>query len=83
LTEIQQSYSDLKYKGTGSNLRDLRKVLLGENSNSLAALFGSANETLGAPPPLVDPERAVWVLGADALAFVLPAASFFQRRDVT
>ena len=55
--------------------------MLGENSNSLAALFGSANETLGAPP-LVDPERAVWVLGADALAFVLPAASFFQRRDV-
>jgi hypothetical protein len=60
-----------------------RKFLLGENSNSLAALFGSSNEAFGVPPPLVDSGQAAWVLGAYAVGFVSLAALLMRRRDVT
>jgi len=60
-----------------------RKFLLGENSNSLASLFGSPNEAFGVPPSLVEPGQAAWVLGAYAVGFVLLAALLIRRRDVT
>jgi ABC-2 type transport system permease protein len=59
-----------------------REFLLGENSSSLAALFGTPNEAFGVPPPLVQSEQAAWVLGAYALGFTLLAAFFVRRRDV-
>lgn len=63
----------------------IRKALPGENASSLAQYFGSPlpREFTGIPQPLVEPERAVWVLVAYVAGFVLISALILWRRDVT
>lgn len=61
-----------------------RRFTLGENTTGLSNYFGSPfPEEFGLPEPLVEPERAAITLAAYAAVFVLVAALFFWRRDVT
>ena len=62
---------------------DFRRVTLGENTSSVSAYFGSPPEAFGAPEPLVEPGRAALILAAYTIGFILLAAYFFRRRDVT
>lgn len=63
----------------------IRKATLGENVSAISNSFGSPfpEGFLGMPEPLVEPERAVLVLLAYTVAFVLLAALLLWRRDVT
>ena len=64
----------------------IRKATLGENIRAISNSFGSpfaVPEGLGIPGPLVEPERAVLVLCAYAIVFVVLAALLLWRRDVT
>lgn len=69
----------------GDTSESLRKATLGENvgaiSNSFGLPFPSAASFM--PEPLVEPERAVLMLSAYAVVFVLLAALLLWRRDVT
>lgn len=68
----------------GDTYENVRRATLGENTLGLSNSFGSPfPEGFGAPQPLVEPERAVLVLSAYAAGFVLLAALFVWRRDVT
>ncbi|MGH3147333.1 MAG: ABC transporter permease [Rubrobacter sp.] len=61
-----------------------RRFTLGENTTGVSNYFGSPfPEQFGVPDPLVEPERAAITLAAYAAAFVVLAAFFFWRRDVT
>jgi ABC-type transport system involved in multi-copper enzyme maturation permease subunit len=61
-----------------------RRFTLGENTSGATSYFGSPfPEEFGLPEPLVDPERAAITLAAYTAAFVVLAALFFWRRDVT
>ena len=61
-----------------------RRFTLGENTNGAAGYFGSPlPEGLGAPEALVEPGRAAITLALYVAFFVLLAAFFFWRRDVT
>ena len=63
--------------------KNVRRVMLGENTSSVSGYFGSPSDAFGAPEPLVEPERAALVLAAYTVGFILLAAYFFWRRDVT
>ena len=63
--------------------KNVRRVMLGENTSSVSGYFGSPSDAFGAPEPLVEPERAALVLAAYTVGFILLAAHFFWRRDVT
>ncbi len=68
----------------GDTFERIRKATLGENTASISDSFGSPfPEGFGIPEPLVEPERAVLVLSAYAVGFVLLAALLMWRRDVT
>ncbi|QIN80325.1 ABC transporter permease subunit [Rubrobacter marinus] len=68
----------------GDTFERIRKATLGENTLGLSNSFGSPfPEGFGVPEPLVEPERAVLVLSAYAVGFVLLAALLLWRRDVT
>lgn len=61
-----------------------RRFTLGENTNGATSYFGSPFPAeFGVPEPLVEPERAAITLALYVAAFVLLAALFFWRRDVT
>jgi ABC-type transport system involved in multi-copper enzyme maturation permease subunit len=62
-----------------------REALLGQNSGFLANSFAGDALSEGFAPsePPVEPTQAALVLGAYAIAFVLLAALFLRRRDVT
>jgi ABC-2 type transport system permease protein len=61
-----------------------RRFTLGENTSGATSYFGSPfPEEFGLPEPLVEPERAAITLAAYTAAFVVLAALFFWRRDVT
>jgi ABC-2 type transport system permease protein len=61
-----------------------RRFTLGENTSGATSYFGSPfPEKFGLPEPLVEPERAAITLAAYTAAFVVLAALFFWRRDVT
>lgn len=61
-----------------------RRFTLGENTNGATSYFGSPfPEEFGVPEPLVEPERAAITLALYVAAFVVLAALFFWRRDVT
>ena len=62
---------------------DVRSLMLGENTSSVSGYFGSSSQAFGAPEPLVEPGRAALVLTAYTVGFILLAAFFFRRRDVT
>ncbi|MGB3634258.1 MAG: ABC transporter permease subunit [Rubrobacteraceae bacterium] len=63
----------------------IRKALPGENASSLAQYFGNPlpEEFTGGFEPLVEPERAIWVLAAYAVGFILISALIIWQRDVT
>jgi ABC-2 type transport system permease protein len=61
-----------------------RRFTLGENTSGATSYFGSPfPEEFGVPKPLVEPERAAITLLLYVAAFVVLAALFFWRRDVT
>lgn len=62
-----------------------REALLGQNSGFLANSFAgeALPEGFAPPEPPVEPAQAALVLVAYAIAFVLLAALFLRRRDVT
>jgi ABC-2 type transport system permease protein len=62
---------------------NVRRIMLGENTSSVSGYFGSPSQAFGAPEPLVEPGRAALVLTAYTVGFILLAAFFFRRRDVT
>jgi ABC-2 type transport system permease protein len=62
---------------------DFRRATLGENTTSVSAYFGSPPQAFGAPEPLVEPGWAALILAAYTVGFILLAAFFFRRRDVT
>ncbi len=62
---------------------DFRRVTLGENTTSVSAYFGSPPQAFGAPEPLMEPGWAALILAAYTVGFILLAAFFFRRRDVT
>lgn len=62
---------------------NVQKLLLGQNSNSLAGAFGSVSQALGAAPPPVEPVQAALMLGAYAIVFLLLTVLLFKGRDVT
>jgi ABC-type transport system involved in multi-copper enzyme maturation permease subunit len=66
-------------------LETIRKAMPGENTFALSNYFGSPLPEEFANPfqPLVEPERAVWVLAAYAVGFILISALLFWRRDAT
>ncbi len=62
----------------------LRRFTLGENTSGATRYFGSPfPEEFGVPEPLVEPERAAITLAAYTAAFIVLAALFFWRQDVT
>lgn len=63
----------------------IRKALPGQNASSLSQYFGSPlpEEFMGGLEPLVEPGRAVWVLAAYAVGFIIISALLFWRRDIT
>ena len=65
------------------DFEDFRRVTLGENTSSVSAYFGSPPQAFGAPEPLVEPVWAALILAAYTIGFILLAAFFFRRRDVT
>ena len=69
----------------GDTSESLRKATLGENVGAISNSFGSPYPGMmsGMPEPLVEPERAVLVLSAYAVVFVVLAALLLRRRDVT
>jgi ABC-2 type transport system permease protein len=67
----------------GEAFEDFRRVTLGENTSSVSAYFGSPPQAFGAPEPLVEPGWAALILAAYTVGFILLAAFFFRRRDVT
>ncbi len=62
---------------------DFRRATLGENTTSVSAYFGSPPQAFGAPEPLVEPGWAALILAAYTVGFILLAAFFFRRRNVT
>lgn len=66
-------------------LETIRKAMPGENTFALSDSFGSPIPEEFANPfqPLVEPERAVWVLAAYAVGFILISALLFWRRDMS
>ena len=62
---------------------DFRRVTLGENTTSVSAYFGSPPQAFGAPEALMEPGWAALILAAYTVGFILLAAFFFRRRDVT
>ena len=68
----------------GDTYENIRRATLGENTLGLSNSFGSPfPEGFGVPEPLVEPARAVLVLSAYAIGFVVLAALLLWRRDVT
>lgn len=68
------------------NFESIRKATLGENVSAISSSFGSpfaVPEGFGIQEPLVEPGRAVMVLLAYAVAFVVLSALLLGRRDVT
>ena len=68
----------------GDAFENVRRATLGENTLGLSNYFGSPFPPgFGAPEPLVEPGRAVLVLSAYAVFFVVLATLLLWRRDVT
>lgn len=69
----------------GDTSESIRKATIGENASAISNTFGSPFPSTSSfiPEPLVEPERAVLVLCAYAIAFVGLAALLLWRRDVT
>ncbi len=69
----------------GDTSESMRKATLGENVGAISNSFGSPFPSTSSfmPEPLVEPERAVLVLSAYAIGFVLLASLLLWRRDVT
>ena len=68
----------------GDTFENIRRATLGENTAGLSNYFGSPfPQGFGVPEPLVEPERAVLVLSAYALVFIVLSALLLWRRDVT
>ncbi len=71
--------------GAGTLIFGLRKATLGENVGAISNTFGLPFPSAAgfAPETLVEPERAVLVLLAYAVVFVVLAALLLRRQDVT
>ena len=69
----------------GDTSETMRKATIGENVGAISNTFGSPFPSVQGfvPEPLVEPERAVLVLSAYAIVFILLTALLLWRRDVT